>query len=177
MSAADRHPLSDAVEGLSDSELVDLVDDLPPGAVLAMLGVGAGDVAPSRYRAQQLLDGDEVDTVDDHVALWRAMIGEAVALQQLWTETMRTRFTPRAAREVGRSIDRVVSLVEGFEKLGLEERRVRVEEARVRRIGDAVRRALRDLGVNADDATVRAALRKRLEELDDTTDSPEDADG
>lgn len=120
--------------------------------------------AARRVRAQQLLKGRKVEDVEDNVALFRELIAEAAALKDVFreaiTEAEDASDAVKAARGLADSLDRVARLISDFERLGLETRRVQLEELKVKAVTDAMRKVLEDLGHDPGDPEVRAAVRR-----------------
>jgi len=116
-------------------------------------------------RALQRLD---VEPVDDPVGALLALAAEVVALKDVlagkWAGSRRDD-EAAVVDAYGRALDRAGRLLVEVNRLGLEERLVRVREVQAARIVEAVRAALTDLGVDPGDEYVRSVLRRRIEAL------------
>lgn len=135
------------------------------GAVCTTHGGNAPQVRQAAYRRlvreeQQRQLGDlEVRQLGDPVVELADVAAQAVALME-WAAAWAAEDADNGEwlARLERAMDRAGRLLETCGRLGLEQRRVQIEEAQGRFVGRWVLATLRHLGEEPDTATVQAAL-------------------
>lgn len=131
-----------------------------------------------RELRKSLADVD-VHTIADPIEAFRNITAEVVALKDFFAERVadlrdQLRFTDDKGAEhldarvalYERALDRSGKFLETWIRLGMEERLTRVHEQLARDVGTALIAAAAELGLDAEDDTVRSTLARHLRVID-----------
>lgn len=98
-----------------------------------------------------------------HMRMFQSIADELDPETELWRDTIAGRLPHEAIRALERTRIEVNQIAAGMIKLGLDERRQKVDEAKVAMLGAALALAADDAGLGAaDKRKLGAALRSRL---------------
>lgn len=117
-------------------------------------------------RAEAMVDRLNVEPLDSPVDQLMRLSAETLALRDWLSQQFNQADNDSAfllAEALGRGLDRASKLLIEIHRLGLEERRVALEEGLARLLADVVRGVLVDVGVDPDDPEVRGVVRRHFE--------------